>query len=227
MGLWDTVLSQNSSGHVYNLGMPAQFTYVAQAVGLNEYRGHIFPDERPDPHNWDTFGAFPLESIIGDAVPAGQTRIERGFIGSHADIGGGFKNNELSKVALAWMVEQARTAGVEMRNVSIDIVGSPVLHDKSSNIQSGRPVAASTIEDRAVRYLDNTTTRQRAMDKAGMSYADTEQFINYADRSTLLHDVRPGYQNDIMSNETGAINMDGYRTWLLLNGYDLGNLRIN
>ena len=30
-----------------------------------------------------------------------------------------------------------------------------------------------------------------------------------------------------MSNETGTINMDGYRTWLLLDGYDLGNLRIN
>ena len=43
---------------------------------------------------------------MGRPAPAGTTRIERGFIGAHADIGGGFADNERSKVALAWMIEQ-------------------------------------------------------------------------------------------------------------------------
>ncbi len=61
-----------------------------------------------------SFGAFPLESIQGRAVPAGATRIERGFLGSHSDIGGGFEQGDLARVALVWMINQARNAGVQM-----------------------------------------------------------------------------------------------------------------
>ena len=34
---------------------------------------------------------------------------------SHVDIGGGLQDNELSQVALAWMLVQAEKAGVKMR----------------------------------------------------------------------------------------------------------------
>jgi len=46
MGLFDTVLSTNWSGTSYNLGIPSQFGYVAQAVALNEHRGG--PPHRED-----------------------------------------------------------------------------------------------------------------------------------------------------------------------------------
>ena len=52
------------------------------------------------------------------------------------------------------------------------------------------------------------------MTGTGMTNADTEQFIKY-DPARSRSD-----------NVTGTVNMDGYRAWLLLNGYDLGNLTV-
>ena len=230
MGLWDTVLSTNSSGHAYKLGIPAQFAYVAQAVALNEYRGNTFATGRPDPSNIDSIGAFPLESIMGDAVPAGQTRIERGFVGSHADIGGGFAESEksLSKVALAWMLEQAKQAGVKMNPASPTIEASPVIHDKSDNIQTGAPTGPPNFigepEDRTVRYLNGSTTEQRRMTDTGLTYTDivNQDFISYTPRANLP----TNFKNEIMSDKTGTVNMKSYIAWLKLNGYDLGSLTV-
>lgn len=223
IGLWDTVLSTNASGYRYKLGIPDEFSYVAQAVALNEYRGRISAAGRPDPANLDNIGAFPLESIMGSAVPVGQTRIERGFVGSHADIGGSFKDNELSKVALAWMLQQATLAKVELKDQDISVVANPVLHDKSDGIQTGAP--GSTTDDRQVSYSNGTTVRQRAMAGTGLTYAEIvkESFITYTPRADLPTNVH----SKIMGNETGTVNMDRYRAWLLLNGYDLGKLKIN
>lgn len=47
----------------------------------------------------------------------------------HADI-----DNGLSQVALAWMVGQAKAAGVKMDESPITVPASAVLHDKSNNI---------------------------------------------------------------------------------------------
>ena len=227
MGLWETVLSTNASGYAYKLGIPDEFSHVAQAVALNEYRGRISPAGRPDPGtfsgNLDSVGAFPLESIMGSAVPVGQTRIERGFVGSHADIGGSFKDNELSKVALAWMLQQATLAKVKLEDQDISVVANPVLHDKSDGIQTGAPGSAT--DDRQVRYSNGTTVRQRAMAGTGLTYAEIvkESFITYTPRA----DLPTNNQGKIMGNETGTVNMDRYRAWLLLNGYDLGKLKIN
>ena len=69
----------------YALGIPDEFAYVARAIALNEYRFNLV--------------AFPLESIMGSAITAEQTRIERDFIGAHSDIGGGFPDGNLAKVA--------------------------------------------------------------------------------------------------------------------------------
>ncbi|RZI43925.1 hypothetical protein EGT07_00375 [Herbaspirillum sp. HC18] len=223
MGLWDTVLSTNHSGHIYNLSIPTQFAYVAQAVALNEYRGNTFSAGRPDPTNLDSMGAFPLESIKNDAnATDDQIRVEQGFIGAHADIGGGFENNDLSKVALVWMLQQADKAGVKMKEVSLSIIANPVLHDKSNNIQTGLPNGGVFSEDRTVRYRNGSTTKQRAMGNLGMSYADTNQFITYTDRAALLHSDLTGHENDIMSNETGTVDMHAYLDWLnatlILNG---------
>ena len=124
LGLWDTVLSTNLSGTRYQLDVVPGFQHVAQAVALNEYRGDTFRRLS------DSTGAFPLESIMGSILPVGQTRIEMGFLGAHADIGGGLgTNNELSRVALSWMIEQAKDAGVKMLDSTITVPSSAVIHD--------------------------------------------------------------------------------------------------
>ncbi|MGX5649476.1 RHS repeat-associated core domain-containing protein [Hydrogenophaga borbori] len=208
MGLFDTVLSTNW-GRAYQLGIPAEFSYVAHAVALNEYRGDIS-------HPYGSVGAFPLESILlGMASPApmkGQTRIERGFIGAHADIGGGFGENEnqLAQVALVWMLDQARAAGVNMTDPDElhGIVSNPGIHDKSDSIQTGAPAPGS--EDRQVRYLGGARTVQREMPfTEGMSWADTQTFIDY------LPTDDPRRRQFV----TGTVDMQSYLDWLNANGY--------
>lgn len=233
MGLWDTVLSNNWSGHSYNLAIPPEFSYVAQAVALNEFRGHTLPLGRAnplDPHSW---GSFPLESIMGGTVPSNQTRIEKGFIGAHADIGGGFAEDqkELAQVAMAWMYEQAKIANVKMLETNFAIAPNPVIHDKSDAIRFGSPRNGSTLqndgqwnetysittnpivgtgaEDREVRYLDGSKTKQRQMTGAGMTFEDTEQFITYDP------------QRSRKDNVTGKVDMQAYLNWLNANGYGI------
>lgn len=224
MGLWDTVLSTSVSS--YNMRISDEFAYVAQAIALNEHRGQStrrLPGSR--------LGAFPLESIHdapgADESIAGRTRIERGFIGAHADIGGGFgpDQNQLARVAMAWMVQQAVAAGVNvgpMANSTIE--ANPVIHDKSDNQFCLDGVRCPAGEDRQVRYVGGTRTTQREMNpSAGMRWSDTQsndpRFINYLPETVNgRRDLRPDHV-------TGSVNMREYLLWLRDNGYDLGSLQ--
>lgn len=149
---------------------------------------------------------------------SGQTRIERGFLGSHSDIGGGFEQGDLSKVALSWMVDQARSAGVIMNNAPATITANPLLHDKSDNQYSPTGAPAPDGEDRHVRYRDGSTTTQRAMiPSTGMSWSDTGQFISYLPRTIDQNgDVIP--RADFV---TGAVDAQAYLNWLNANGYNI------
>jgi hypothetical protein len=112
---------------------------------------------------------------MGGTVPAGQTRTERGFIGSHADIGGGFGvgESQLSQVALAWMVQQAQVAGIKMADSSLlhIVVANPVIHDKSDNVFSASPTGGpvAELEDRTVHYQNGPGTTQMAMTGTGLT----------------------------------------------------------
>lgn len=259
MGLWDTVLSTNS-GRDYRLGIPAQFQYVAHAVALNEYRSQPFGGSEaydngtfynstrthlPGDRHW---GGFPLQSIGASSSRPGQVRIERGFIGAHADIGGGYGANEngLSTVALSWMVAQAQSAWVNMKTASIRIdMNNPVVHDQSHMIRFGDPRSApgqftvpspvygtSTYrpEDRQVIGAVSGTT-QRAMgfgatqDQRNRSLvnAETHGFISYSARDPLLAGA-PRTTNSItdivnLRNRTGSVDMQRYMEWLRGHGY--------
>lgn len=125
------------------------------------------------------------------------------------------------------MLEQAKLAGVTMRMDPIDISPSPVLHDKSNNIQTGKPEGFLIgNEDREVRYLDGRNTTQREMLVDGMSYTDTTQFIRYTPRDQLPHSDQPGREKDIMTNVTGSVDMPAYLQWLRTHGYELSLLQI-
>ncbi|MFU2486773.1 RHS repeat-associated core domain-containing protein [Thauera sp. WH-1] len=228
MGLFDTVLSTNLSGSSYSLAVPEEFAYVAHAIALNEYRGsgiRLVPGAQ---------GAFPLESILaspdGESTSSGHVRIERGFVGSHADIGGGFpgEHNQLAEVALRWMVEQAKTSGVRMIDQPASSVPAGAhLHDKSNNqhCPSGPECHPALAEDREVRYLNGDSTAQREMTSAsGMTYSDTAAFITYLPPPPVdgPH-VIASRPDDIV----GTVDMHSYLAWLGAHGYTLGNLHID
>lgn len=217
MGLFDTVLSTNRSGTSYKLAIPDAFAYVAQAVALNEYRGTW----RHTPH--DSYGAFPLESILASptssGAPAGSIRIEKGFIGAHADIGGGFGEgeNQLAQVPLAWMVDQARQAGLTMRDSAEILALDPVLHDKSDSGIRGSGAPARLAEDREVRYGNGSTTTQRQMSfLSGMSHADSLEFVQYFRRGTS-----PDWPGHSELYQTGTVDMRRYIEWLDCHGYHI------
>ena len=217
LGLWDTVLSTNRSGTGYNLGIVPGFQHVAQAVALNEYRGRAL--------RWlpNSTGAFPLESIMGGTVPMGQTRIEMGFIGAHADIGGGFPGQDrgLPLVALNWMIEQARDAGVRVRDPEENaVILNAIIHDKSDNQYCVDGPGCS--EDRVVR--GGTGGTQRQMTGTAMTYDDTGRFISYY--PATVGDDGTQFRQPEGDHSTGTVDMMHYIEWLRGNGYNLGGLRV-
>lgn len=125
MGLFDTVAQFGLSGsanHLYDLSISPVWGWVAHAVALNE-------------HRW----MFPLYSLD---VAANLNRLEQAFIGAHSDIGGGHdllepQPGDLSRVALMWMLWQARGVGLNFRDLPNDAttVSDPILHDERSALE--------------------------------------------------------------------------------------------
>jgi RHS repeat-associated protein len=212
MGLWDTVLSTNS-GRDYRLGIPLPFAHVAHAVALNEYRADetAWNATRRNLDGFAHLGGFPLVSIGASTKTTNQVRIERGFIGAHADIGGGYPagENQLSFVALSWMVSQARSAGVQIGTPDIGSAiptANPLIHDQSNALRVGRPTGAQggsrqftvgglfgsstyMVEDRGVQGAVSGV-RQRDMgftsfgpNDRSMLNAETMNFISYLPRN--------------------------------------------
>jgi RHS repeat-associated protein len=198
IGIWDTVLSFHTGS--YSLGIPDSFSYVAHAVALNEYRS-IFPSESI------------MQGPYSSPARPGLTRIERGFLGSHSDVGGSFPERDLAKVAMVWMRDQAAKAGVNMLEPERNIIANPVLHDKSSNLYAaGGPAPTPFSEDRVIRWRSAAQQRQRQTSINGVSYSDVAPFINYS-----------GNPRGIIA---GTVDMRGYLDWLNRNDYSI-NMTVN
>lgn len=195
MGLFDTVLSTALGD--FNLGISnSQIEYVAQAVAVNEYRA-----------------LFPLVSIEDSYGGAGFTpnRVEKGFIGAHSDIGGGYAGldgdgGDLSDVALNWMYSQAQTAGLNLKPLEPDQlkVASPILHDETNVAPWNLPGFGGLSSDRAVKFPDQTLNGKEVQFD-GMTYQQSQQngYINY-------------YNNNA-GNKAGTVDMDKYKAWLQSN----------
>lgn len=260
LGLFDTVLSTDLPSGTYRLGIPDEFAHVAHAVALNEYRSQPYSsDVFGYPFNaafWNSTrrnltddlhqGGFPLESIGESSMTPGQVRIERGFIGAHADIGGGYNEgeNQLSFVALHWIVDQAKSAGVNVDTSGLDSIPSsnPIIHDQSNALHVGdpreTPLVPRTVgsgdsvytewellraEDREVRGAVSGAT-QREMrftdfspEDQGLTSAQTHTYISYIERPVT------GDPNDtwdeLDGNQTGRVNIAAYMEWLCEHGY--------
>jgi len=187
-----------------------------------------------------------LESIGESSMTPGQVRIERGFIGAHADIGGGYNEgeNQLSFVALHWIVDQAKSAGVNVDTSGLDSIPSsnPIIHDQSNALHVGdpreTPLVPRTVgsgdsvytewellraEDREVRGAVSGAT-QREMrftdfspEDQGLTSAQTHTYISYIERPVT------GNPNDtwdeLDGNQTGRVNIAAYMEWLCEHGY--------
>lgn len=165
---------------------------------------------------------FPLESIEPSYTNRGlsSNRTERGFVGAHSDIGGGYNctggasmgcdGGDLSDVALNWMVAKAKRAGVTMDILPADLqtVTNPILHNETRSI----PFKIwGADQDREVRYpvasdAPSPLPNQRDAPIEGMTYSGSLTWIT--------HDANP------TGSREGEVDMSAYGAWLKAN-YDI------
>jgi RHS repeat-associated protein len=189
MGLWDTVAQFGVNGvdnSEWSLAIPEEAKNVFQAVALNEHRY-----------------AFP-----GEAIGRGT---QRGFIGSHADIGGSYGTGDLSDVALNWIVDRAKESGIKMfdwgkngTSVQWGIVTNPVLHSKGG---SDRDFCLRSNHE----MWTDKCKKQKDADPGGMTWrqTQTENLISMYPKSVM--------DADGLSEIVGKVNMKEYSQWLKKN----------
>ncbi len=208
LGLFDTVSQFGLGGSLdrdFDFSIAPEWKSVAQAYALNEHRA-----------------LFPLRSIQGAAAPY----IEKGFVGSHSDIGGGYLvkgeqyPGDLSDVALMWMVQQAEKAGIEFTTIDDEFrqVTRPVVHDQRNTLalygnRYATPIydeTRSTVignrpaDERLVKNLDGTAMTQTQFGLTDPVYGSLmEGMIKRAPE----WERRDG-------NCVGAVDMQSYRAWL-------------
>jgi uncharacterized protein (DUF2235 family) len=206
LGLFDTVLSVHWGS--FELAIPDAVMQVAHAVARNEHRG-----------------LFELESILGSAASSAGNRLERSFVGAHADIGGGYNcagaecdaaRGDLSDIALQWMVQQARAAGVKMKDLPDDLrtVSQPVLHTETNNdpyADSAGPTGETQADvygfaagdrDRLVDFAAGGKLRSKLAPLPALSFERSLDFVTF-DRQPASP---PEYQ--------GRVDLAAYSAWL-------------
>lgn len=193
LGLWDSVAQFGPNGAdntAWHLAIPEEAKNVFHAVALNEHRY-----------------AFP-----GEAIGRGT---QRGFIGSHADIGGSYGTGDLSDVALNWIVEQAKTSGVKMKtwkqtgHVEWGVVTNPVLHDKGGSDRD------FCLRSNGEMWADKCQKQKQAT-PGGMTWSQTQTGNLISLYST------PTIDADGSSQIVGKVNMKEYSAWLKKNyGFDV------
>jgi RHS repeat-associated protein len=185
LGLWDTVAQFGLLGLAnerWQLAIPSAVRATYHAVALNEHRS-----------------LFPLESALGGSAWV----VERGFIGDHADVGGGNAEGDLSDVSLVWMTAMARSTGLPMRELHPRDrhVSDPRLHDRNYAGLGDRTVLR---RDASGRVLERSAQRRTSV--PGLSWRDSAAF--------LVPRPRRGIDAKGQPSIVGEVDMNAYAAWL-------------
>ncbi|HRP26498.1 MAG TPA: DUF2235 domain-containing protein, partial [Promineifilum sp.] len=202
MGLFDTVLSKAPDG--FDLSVSSHIGHVAHAVAVNEHRA-----------------LFPLESVETTYADRGfgPNTIEIGFIGAHADIGGGYleqDGGDLSDVALNWMWDRMVAAGVPMNPLddAQRRISAPTLHDETLTGLWSIPGFGGLTSDREVRYPDRMLAQRAAEPAHGMTWSLSQSFITYHPRDEPQDPYAAIVDIPCCGNNAGIVNMQAYAEWL-------------
>ncbi len=185
LGLWDTVAQFGLLGLAnehWQLAIPSAVRASFHAVALNEHRA-----------------LFPLESALGGSAWV----LERGFVGSHADIGGGNAEGDLSDAALVWMTRMAQSMGVAVRDPAPAnaVVTDARVHDRNYVGGADRTVYRRDAGGRVVQQ-----SRQRDAVVPGLDWSESLAFlVPFAQRQ---RDAK-GWPSLV-----GRVDMEAYGAWL-------------
>lgn len=185
LGLWDTVAQfgvLGSENHRWQLSIPSAVRSTWHAVALNEHRSF-----------------FPLESALGPSTWI----IERGFIGSHADVGGGNAKGDLSDVALVWMIRAAQSMGLPLPDPApgLMVVTDAWLHDRDFLLADDR-----LVRERDEKGLLRRQNWQRNAPIDGLDWKEAQTMIS----RFLLN--RPDTSGAPIL--AGRVDMQAYGEWL-------------
>lgn len=111
LGVWDTVgalgipvgfLGEISNGVFgFHDTSPSRIVrHGVQALAIDEHRDEFVP------------------TLWTGTLPAGNKIEQVWFAGSHADVGGGYADRELADIPLLWMVDRAKSAGLQVDETS-------------------------------------------------------------------------------------------------------------
>jgi len=117
IGVWDTVgslgipvgklsgLSRKS--HFFHTTTPSDlYRHMYQALAIDENRGS---------YQAALWTLFQPEGGPEPKLEPYQTLEQRWFVGAHCNVGGGYKNDVLAQIPLAWMLEKATAAGLRFK----------------------------------------------------------------------------------------------------------------
>lgn len=127
LGVWDTVGA---------LGIPPEFSLLTWLSA----RRQRFRNTQLAPVVTNAFHALAIDEMRRTFSPtlwtgmpaAGQQVCQMWFPGVHADVGGGYKETELSDLTLRWMIDRAMGCGASFRPEMVDQIRGHyhgVLHD--------------------------------------------------------------------------------------------------
>src|SRR3989338_4259549 len=116
LGVWDTVAALGGSGQFLRMVtdkiFPHKFHNFALGPGVDYARHAIsIDDERK------TFHPIIWEPAEND--PEGERLKQVWFCGVHTDVGGGYKEADLSYYSLDWMIREAEAKGLRFYKDSI------------------------------------------------------------------------------------------------------------
>jgi uncharacterized protein (DUF2235 family) len=120
IGVWDTVgalgipwthapLIGRGNFYFHNTNPSVLFKHAYQAMAIDEQRGPYKPTL------WTKFTPDPRDSAPTPVPPPTATPPvieQRWFVGAHCNVGGGYANDRLRDIPLAWIQEKASAAGL-------------------------------------------------------------------------------------------------------------------
>ena len=113
IGVFDTVgalgVPLGTSHWFHNTHLSTIYKHSYHALGIDEHRAAFAPTL------WTRFTPHQPDSSVRQMNRQVNTTEQRWFIGAHANVGGGYADNRLSQLPLAWMVAKAQSHGLTFR----------------------------------------------------------------------------------------------------------------
>ena len=117
IGVWDTVGALGIPvGRIRGLSRKSYFFHSTNPSTLYRHMYHALAiDENRGPYQASLWTLFQPEGKPVPTLKPYQKLEQRWFVGAHCNVGGGYKNDPLAQIPLAWMLEKATEAGLRFK----------------------------------------------------------------------------------------------------------------